>query len=332
MAVKPVYGIKTPMLSTALDTEITLQKDGVGLKPLPVKFVIITIVSGLGGLKLLLSPPVNTGTSLQQIVFLALWVTITILLFGTDKTQRMRFQLLISLLNYLSVPFNRKVDVGKDTNAEPMIDMTNLAHIDNDGMVHFADKDVGYVFRVVGTASVLLFEEDKNRIINSVDNFYRKIDPETEFIYITLKEPQKIYNQTGAVRKRMNNLQIDDPDLRDLGSNQQMMLREVVGKKYQSIHQYLILKSKGQESLTAAKIAVSNELSHSGMVIKRCIQLKREEICEVWSLLYKVPEVEDDGSDTIKRNGVERNKTIDEKEGVFERNGKSVRAVAVKAG
>ena len=39
MAVKQSYGIKTPMLSTALDTEITLQKNGVGLRPLPIKFV-----------------------------------------------------------------------------------------------------------------------------------------------------------------------------------------------------------------------------------------------------------------------------------------------------
>ena len=46
MAVKQSYGSKTPMLSTALDTEITLQKDGVGLRPLPIKFDIITVLSG----------------------------------------------------------------------------------------------------------------------------------------------------------------------------------------------------------------------------------------------------------------------------------------------
>lgn len=306
MAVKQSYGIKTPMLSTALDTEITLQKDGVGLKPLPIKFVIITIISACLCLKATTSELVSQGNSIQQIVFVCMWITMTILLFMTDKTKRMNFQSIISLLNYMAIATNRKVVTRRDVPATGMLDMCNIKSIDKSGVIKFTDRNVGYMYRVTGSASVLLFDSDKKQIINAVDNFYRKVDGNTEYIYITLKEPQKIYNQANAVKIRYNRLDLYDPDLNDLCNNQLIMLRDVVGKKFQSIHQYMIVKADSLESLTAAKITLQNELDSSGLFIKRCIPLYSDEILEVLAAVYSSPKYNDSIEIMTRKNATKK--------------------------
>lgn len=293
MAVKQSYGIKTPMLSTALDTEITLQKDGVGLRPLPIKFVIITIISGCLCLGATNSELISVGNMVQKTIFVCLWITMTILLFMSDKTKRMNIQSIISLLNYMFNPSNRRVITRRNVPATAMLDMCNIKSVDKSGIIKFADRHVGYMYRVTGTASVLLFDADKMNIINAVDNFYRKIDSNTEFIFITLKEPQKIYNQAAAVKHRYNRLKIYDNDLNDLCNNQLVMLKEVVGKKYQSIHQYMIVKADSIETLTAAKITLQTELDSSGLFIKRCIPLYEDEILEVLASSYTSPKYND---------------------------------------
>lgn len=293
MAVKQSYGIKTPMLSTALDTEITLQKDGVGLRPLPIKFVIITVISGCLCMGAVQTDLISVGNIVQKTVFVVMWIAMTVMLFMTDKTKRMNIRSIISLLNYIAVPTNRRVITRRDVPATAMLDMCNIKSIDDTGTIRFADRAYGYMYRVTGTASVLLFDEDKNNIINAVDNFYRKVDPNVEFIFITLKEPQKVYNQAAAVKHRYNHLNVYDNDLNDLCNNQLIMLRDVVGKKYQSIHQYMIVKADSMETLTAAKITLQTELDASGLFIKRCIPLYEDEILDVLSASYSSPKFND---------------------------------------
>lgn len=318
MAVKQSYGIKTPMLSTAFDTEITLQKDGVGLRPLPIKFVIITVISSVLCMKCATSELVSIGNMVQKSVFVCMWLAMTVLLFMSDKTKRMNFQNIISLLNYIAVPTNRRVVTRRDVPATAMLDMCNIKGIDKSGVIKFADRHFGYMYRVTGTASVLLFDEDKKQIINAVDNFYRKIDANTEFIFMTLKEPQKIYNQAAAVKYRYNKLKLNDNDLNDLCNNQLVMLREVVGKQYQSIHQYMIIKADSMESLLAAKITIQAELDSSGLFIKRCIPLYDDEILDALATVYSTSKY-NDNIEIMSRNKAKQ-KQAEEVSDVMERN------------
>lgn len=306
MAVKQSYGIKTPMLSTALDTEITLQKDGVGLRPLPIKFVIITIISSCLCLGAVQSDFISVGNMVQKSIFVCMWVTITILLFMSDKTKRMNVQNIVSLLNYIVVPTNRQVLTRRDVPATGMLDICNVRSIDKSGVIKFTDRTYGYMYRVTGTASVLLFDSDKLNIINAVDNFYRKIDANTEFIFMTLKEPQKVYNQAAAVKHRYNRLKLSDNDLNDLCNNQLVMLRDVVGKKYQSIHQYMIVKADSLETLTAAKITLQTELDASGLFIKRCIPLYEDEILEALSSVFTSSQYNDSIEIMVRKQAKEK--------------------------
>lgn len=289
MAVKSSYGVRTAMLASTMDTEITLQKDGVGLRPLPIKFIILTILSGIVCLKVLTGNFIGAGNLFQKALFVVMWVAMTILLFMNDKTKRMNIQKLISAINYFSIGSNRNVETRRTDPANGMLDICNISSVEEDGLINFCDKTVGYMYRITGSASVLLFDEDKDSIVNAVDGFYRKVESDTEFIFLTLKESQKVYNQAAAIQKRYNNLSVKDPELTDLLDKQLIQLRDIVGKRYLSIHQYMIIKSNSQEALTKAKVTVQGELDGGALMIRRCIPLDDQEILEQLSTIYTVP-------------------------------------------
>lgn len=295
MAVKPSYGIRTAMLASTLDTEITLQKDGVGLRPLPIKFIVLTIASGIGCLKAVTSNLVSVGSVMQKILFAALWMAITILLFMNDKTKRLNIYKLISAVNYFANPGNRVVETRRDDPANGMMDMCNILRIDEDGLITFCDKTYGHMYRVTGSASALLFDEDQASIVNAVDNFYRKPDDDTEFIFITTKESQKVYRQIAAVKRRYKSLEVRDPELTALLDKQLKILKEKVGSEYQSIHQYMIIKSNSKEALHKAKVVVQNELDSGALVIRRCIALDDIDITEMLASIYTVPKWDTEG-------------------------------------
>jgi hypothetical protein len=170
----------------------------------------------------------------------------------------------------------------------PFYSIANLESIDEDrGMVTFADGDVGAVYRVVGSASVLLFPEDREAILDRVDAFYRNMGPEYEIIYITAKESQNVKRQLRNMDARIARLENDDPDLKAVAEMDRYFLSEMVGKRYRSIHQYMILKAGNEEALQAAHAALESEVNYSTLMIKRCVALYDEELHDVFKTLFK---------------------------------------------
>lgn len=97
------------------------------------------------------------------------------------------------------------------------------------------------------------------------------------------------------------------------------MLREVVGKKYQSIHQYMILKADSMEALLAAKITIQSELDSSGLFIKRCIPLYDDEILDALATVYSTSKYNDNVEIMVRKKNKEQEKQNIERD-IMERN------------
>ena len=89
------------------------------------------------------------------------------------------------------------------------------------------------------------------------------------------------------MEKRYHALDNDDPDLLAMADTSFRILRDDVGFRYKSIHQYLILKAKGDESLQVAKNVLQSEVEGSGMVFKRCARLNYDDIIGVLKSIFK---------------------------------------------
>lgn len=289
---KPSYRIPYSLNQSYGDMTIALQsKDGSVGRVVPMLAMMSYVISVLACLIIVSKTFVGTfGTMPQIVLFVICWAALTIVLFQYDGTRRMNAQRITTLLNYLPSS-SRKIYTRNTRNAIPFYNIVGINHIENDGLIVYDDKTYGYLYRVVGSASILLFESDQEAILTRVDNFFKKWQTDSEIIFMTAKEGQKIYRQLANLQKRYENLQNDDPDLRDLAEEQFRILRDYVGKEFKSIHQYMLIKSDNKEALRVANGILQTEVENSALFIKQCVPLEKDDTITVLKSVYQKGEV-----------------------------------------
>lgn len=289
---KEAYKIPADMDQTYLDMELAIQgKDGIGLKPLPIKTILSWIASILLCFWICTKTVIANG-GLWIILFVIFWGSLTYFLLSTDKTKRMQIQDIAAAVNYIS-KMSRRLLTRSTSNAAEFYRLLGIDSInDETGLIAFNDGTFGFVMSVVGSASILLFDEDRTAILNRVDNFYRKMNTDYQVIYITSKEAQRVYHQIANLQKRFNTLNNNDPDLRACAEEQYSMLKDVVGKEYKSIHQYMIIKAENKEVLQAARNVIRSEAENSTLMFKKLTWLYSKDEKELMRLIVSGREEE----------------------------------------
>lgn len=280
------YKVPAALNRSFLDHEIALSQGGWTARPSPIKQLLFF---GGGGLVVMW---VATSTFVSQSGFActALWVIwglVAVAYFGgMTKTKELRAQTIPALLAY--APKNaRKVLTRRSSNPSDFYNIVGIDTIDEDGRIHYADGSEAHVYLVVGSASYLLFEEDRVAILDRVDAFWRKVDTHCEWVTITTKEPQRIYHQVASAERRNRALEIRDPDLIDLQNEQYSILTEHVGGKFSSIHQYLLLKGRSADALRRGHQVLQAEVEGSTLMIKEITMLDREETEAMLGVFYQ---------------------------------------------
>ena len=285
---KQMYKIPTSIDKSHFDMEINLQtKDGLGGKPISLGLIASYMVSAML-LFLFLTKSFMSGASTSvRVLFGIVWVMLTFLLLSRDETNVPKYSLVLAMFNYLPKKY-RHIITRKLSNPAPFYRIAGIDKIDLDrGLISFADGTYGYMYQVVGSASVLLFEQDRDAILERVDKFWRKVKTDTEWIFLTVKEPQKVYKQIGNLKEQYDNLDVQDEELKGLLDAQFYMMKDVIGKEFRTIHQYLIIKSENKESLLVAKNILQGEVENSAHMFKQCSALFGDELLMVLSSIYK---------------------------------------------
>lgn len=286
---KESYKIPHSLTDNYLDMEITLQsKDGIGFQPLPIKVIMFWIVSCFALFYLLFNEKswITEGGFLVSLLFAITWLALTYVLASFDKSRRMQAQLIVPLLSYLP-KVNRRVMTRKTSNANPFYGIVNIKSIDEKtGRVEYTDGTFAYWYAVVGSASVLLFPEDRDAILNRVDSFYRKISSDCEIMFMTTKESQNVVRQKAHLIAQYKALEYSDPDIDDLVKEQYDVLENYVGGQFKSIHQYMMVKGDNKEALTQANNIVVAEYENSSMMLKQCVPLFKDEIESMLRTVY----------------------------------------------
>lgn len=285
---KDSYKIPDTLDKSMGNMEISLQSsDGIGARPMPIKIILMYALSIILWFFAVAKTFIADGGIGLIIVFSALWFALTALMLHRDKTGLPQASLVVSMLNYL--PKNlRYVVTRNNAPAKDFYTIAGIEDIDGEkGLITFTDGTYGYMYRVVGTGSILLFDEDRKAILDRVDSFYKKMKPEYELIFITSKEAQKIYRQVARLKERYDNLDFDDPELRAVADMEYNYLKNVVGGSFRSIHQYLIIKAENTEALTVGKNMLQSEVENSSYMFKQCTALFGNDIYDVFRTIYK---------------------------------------------
>lgn len=220
-------------------------------------------------------------------VFFFIWtILLVVYLGGLLKTRELRATQIPVLLNYMP-PIERKVMTRRSSNPTPLSTIVGISGVEQDGRIHFGDGGEGQIYMVVGSASNLLFDEDKVAMLDRNDGFWRKVDSSCEWMTITRKEPQRIYHQVASLAERDAALEVRDPDLIELENEQHDILKDYVGGQFASIHQYFLIKGHSEDALHRGHTILRSEIENSTLMIKEAAMLNGDEALSVLQVFYQ---------------------------------------------
>lgn len=185
---------------------------------------------------------------------------------------------------------SRIVKTSFGSNINNFANITGITNFDKKtGIIQFYDGGYGVVYSVVGSASRLLFEKDRNLIIDAVSSFYTKLPFNVEMITLTTKEAQKVYAQAYHLKERYDKLSAfgGDSELLELLEEEYDILKNHVGKNYTSIHQYVILRADNAAQLKTQLPLFDRAMLSSPLVFKSVERLDSEDVNKLLSTTYK---------------------------------------------
>lgn len=284
---KQRFKIPTSLDMSYLDLEFNFRtKDGLSFnKPLTAKSVIMYLISGMLLLYILLNTFIKSSVPLA-VIFAVIWILLTILLVKSDNTKRTGLELMIPLLGYFS-PNNRHLSVRSLDPIGPLKGLYGIDRVDEeDGLISFIDGTVGYAYQVVGNASILMFDEDKKQIIDKVDSFYRKLAPDTEVIFDTIKESQRTDEQVSNLVDNFKKLKINSPGLNHLYREQYDILNIGVGGRFKSLHQYMIVKANTMDHLEEFENLLYGDVENDQLMFKSATPLSYNDTIDYFKGLF----------------------------------------------
>lgn len=281
------FKIPTSLDASFLDMEFTFRsKDGLATRPISAKTILIWLFSGLGLMYLLTGSFITSGGVVLSIIFSVVWLWLTFVLARTDKTKRLGLELLIPAINY-TIKSNRHVSTRLVDGVKHMRDITGLDTVDEeDGMLHFVDGELGHVYAVVGSGSVLMFDEDKAMVLRKVDSFYRKLDTRVELFFDTVMESQKTEAQQYNTAIYYKNNQSNSPGINALFEEQYSTLKYGVGGQFKSLHQYMVVKAKSLDDLRSFESLLFGDVENEGVMFKQAYVLDYKAAQKYFDSIY----------------------------------------------
>lgn len=265
------------------DMEFHLKsKNGLGIsKPVSAKTLLFGLLAAFGWFYLVFQTFIGRSGIPLIILFTLSWVVLSVLLVKTDKTGRLGLEVVVSALNYLPKT-GRRVPVRMADNVYPLQQLFNVKDggVDvDDALIQFLDGSIGRVYHVVGSASSLMFEDDKRRIINKVDGFYRKLPVGVEVIYDTVYEGHAVKDQLASVKADAKALQSDSPGLKALLAENHDILQYAVKQSAQltSLHQYMVVRAPSEGLLKDFENLVIGDVENEGLMFRLVRRLQHDE-------------------------------------------------------
>ena len=118
---KDYYGIPYSLDSSYLDMEITIQNnDGIGLRPFPIKNILLVFVAITSCMVMLSKTFIASGSFIQKGIFMAVWGSLCFVLLMIGRTKQIGLEKIISLLGYIQ-PGSRLVSTRSMSPASPFI-------------------------------------------------------------------------------------------------------------------------------------------------------------------------------------------------------------------
>ena len=281
MAVKDRYKIPTSLDVSYFDMEFNLKsKNGVGInQPITAKVILFTLMALMLWFYIIFQTFIGSGGIVNIVLFTLSYAVLAIIMIKADRTRRTGLELILSAINYIPKK-GRYLPVRMSDSVYPLQNLANLETIEpEDGRIIFKDKGIGHIYHVVGTASALMFDGDKQRIIEKVDSFYRKLPTDVEIMYDTVYEGHDVAEQIANVKSDRRNLNANSRGLNILLKEQHDILKYAINDQsgLVSLHQYLIVRAESEAALREFENLLIGDVENEGLMFRLAKTLNYEE-------------------------------------------------------
>lgn len=221
---------------------------------------------------------IRYGGTLGILMFTVGYIATYVALLTRTKTLNYR-------LSYLPVLFSywrrggRYVKAGLLDPGAPLKNFMgiNPVHgIDEDGLVHFTNGEVGRFFDVVGNASSMIFATDQNQVIEDARTVYKNLPSMCGLTLITQASNQDVHVQLQSKLNQLHKLQIDSPGLRQIIKKQGQVLRDTVGDNFSMIRQYLFVRGSMDNVDVVSNVLEKGAQSATNTYLKAATRLTNE--------------------------------------------------------
>lgn len=265
-----------------MDMEFHLKsKNGVGItKPVSAKVIVFALLAGFAWFYIAFQTFIGKGGIPFVIGFTIAWVGLSVLLIRVDKTKRTGLELVFSMLNYLPKS-GRFVPVRMSDWVYRLQALLNVKTAEpEDGRILFLDGAVGHCYHIVGSASALMFEQDKQIILDKVDAFYRKLPVGVEIIFDTVYEGHSVDEQLASVEVTRRNLNSQSKGLQGLLDEQHDILKYAINNHQglTSLHQYLVVRAPSEAALSEFENLLIGDVEGDGLMFRLAKTLNYQEV------------------------------------------------------
>ena len=211
---------------------------------------------------------------------------------NTLPTGELKYMNINALIDYLPKQM-RFLKTTRNSNVDAFYKLYGIAKVKDNGDILYKNGDVGTLLSVSGSGSILVFDEDKNAILDATDNFWRKIDVGMYITQITIKEGQKVDLQLGNYQHRWNTLansDIDDETMNiigDLMDAEVNILANDISMNYRSIQQYWLLRTSNDELLKSMKTLIQHDIDNGSLILKSARTQYMEDIVRMSESIFK---------------------------------------------
>lgn len=262
---KSAYKWPSSINASIADHEIALGSKTTAGKMVPLKQIAAAVAWIFVNAYILMSF-VYPASLILAILYLIWAIVAGGILLRMTKTRELAIRQVLAYMAYAPVS-SRTIMTRRDSKPAGFYNIVGIKKVHRDGLIEYADNTYGRALLVVGTASLMLFDNDRDAILDSVDSFWRKMPTDVEMIQMTTREPRRVAYQVDALQQRMKYLDVDSEDLRGLLDEQFNRMVEV-STNFSSTHQYEIVKGESLASIDTAVSLMMTEVEYSGRVFQ----------------------------------------------------------------
>lgn len=278
---KSQFKIPTSLDASYLDMEFNLKNhNGLGIsRPVTAKTIVLSLFSLFLWFYSVFQTFMTSGGVFVIVVFTFFWFFLSFILIKPDQTKRLGLELIVPMIGYL-FKSGRFMSVRMSDSVYNLKHLLNISDVDvEDGLIYFNDGAMGHVYHVVGSASILMFEQDKIMILDKVESFYRKLSADVEVLYDTVYEGHSVHDQINAVNQMISNLKSASPNLKKLLLEQKEVLEVAINNNQglTSLHQYLIVRADNEGALRDFENLVLSDVENQGLMFRLIRRLGYDE-------------------------------------------------------